>query len=254
MAITNTSTPKATSIGDSKIRFGPDGRDRRRRPRESVTLPVHIRGKMGSFGAFEDDGTTIDASLDGLLVATNRGGYRSGQLLEIAIVPSGEMAPLVTSQSARVLRSVLMPNQVTYAVALEYLSSTMNFKSNSNSTTALTARRAFPRYRFFANADLIQSPSTFRLTGRVTEISRNGCFVDSLSQLPLDMELNLRICRGAETFATSGKIIYVRPWIGMGVVFLDPPKDQREILESWLARLPSAWPSSPRLNQISTTE
>jgi hypothetical protein len=239
VAITNTPSPNAMEMGDSKGRFGPDGRDRRRRHRARVTLPVHIRGGMGSLDAFDDDGTTIDASLDGLLVATNRGGYRTGQLLEITIVPAGETAAAVTSQSARVLRSVLMPNHLTHAVALEYLSSVMSSKSNSNSTTALTSRRAFPRYRFFANAELIQSPSAFRLSGRVTEISRNGCFVDSLSHLRLDMELNLRICRGDETFATSGKIIYVRPWIGMGVVFLDPPKGQMDILESWLVRLPS---------------
>jgi hypothetical protein len=164
------------------------------------------------------------------------------------------MAAVVTSQSARVLRSVLMPNHLTYAVALEYLSSVMSSKSSSNSAAALRERRAFPRYRFFANAELIQSPSASRLSGRVTEISRNGCFVDSLSQLPLDMELNLRICRGDETFATSGKIIYLTPSIGMGVVFLDPPKDQMDILESWLVRLPSTWPSNVRMNQIGTTE
>lgn|GEM_PF-2467216 len=239
MAITNTSTPKAIATGNSNGNFGPDGRDRRRRHRARVTLPVHIRGGMGSLDAFDDDGTTIDASLDGLLVATNRGGYRTGQLLEITIVPAGETAAAVTSQSARVLRSVPMPNHLRYAVALEYVSSVLGTKSNSNSTTALTVRRGFPRYRFFANAELVQSHSAFRLSGRVTEISRNGCFVDSVSQLPLDMQFNLRICRGDETFATSGKIIYVRPWIGMGVVFLDPPKGQIDILESWLVRLPS---------------
>jgi len=81
VAITNTPSPNAMEMGDSKGRFGPDGRDRRRRHRARVNLPVHIRGGMGSLDAFDDDGTTIDASLDGLLVATNRGGYRTGQLL-----------------------------------------------------------------------------------------------------------------------------------------------------------------------------
>jgi hypothetical protein len=237
VTITDTPTPK--EIGAAKGRFGPDGRDRRRRHRARVALPVHICGGMGSLDAFEDDGTTIDASRDGLLVATKRGGYRTGQLLEITIVPAGELVAVGTSQSARVLRSVLMPNHLTYAVALEYMSSEMSSNSSTNSGAMLRERRAFPRYRFFANAELIQSPSAFRLSGRVTEISRNGCYVDSMNQLPLDMELNLCISRDEGSFATSGRIIYVHPWIGMGVIFLDPPKDQMEILESWLIKLPS---------------
>jgi len=38
---------------------------------------------------------------------------------------------------------------------------------------------------------------------------------------------------------TKGEIIYVHEGFGMGVVFLDPSKDQLQILDSWLAELQS---------------
>ena len=99
-------------------RFGPDGRDRRRRHRAKITLPVHIRGGMGSSDPFEDHGTTIDASCDGLLVATNRRGYWDGELLEVTFASVDKPMPWGEFQRARVVRTVLMPNQPFYGVGL----------------------------------------------------------------------------------------------------------------------------------------
>jgi CheY-like chemotaxis protein len=111
----------APKAGEStKGRFGPDGIDRRRRHRAKIALPVHIRGGMGSLDPFEDDGTTIDASRDGLLVATKRGGYWDGQLLEVTFASADKPMPLGEFQRARVVRTVLMPNRLSYALALEY--------------------------------------------------------------------------------------------------------------------------------------
>jgi hypothetical protein len=112
--------------------------------------------------------------------------------------------------------------------------------SNGNSTSStFSKQRTLPRYNFIATTELTDMGSATRLSGRVTEISRNGCYVDSLHALPVDTVLTLRISRDQGTFATQGKIIYVHERIGMGVVFLDPPKDQVEILDSWIIELPS---------------
>ena len=112
------SAPKADDA--SAGRSGPDGRDRRRRHRARIALPVHIRGGMGSPSSFEDYGTTIDASRDGLLVATNRRGYWDGELLEVTFASADKPMPWGEFHRARVVRTVPMPNQPYYAVGLEY--------------------------------------------------------------------------------------------------------------------------------------
>ena len=63
--------------------------------------------------------------------------------------------------------------------------------------------------------------------------------MDTLNGLPVGTSLTLYIFRHEGSFVTEGKIIYVHERIGMGVAFVDPPKDQLEILDSWLAELPS---------------
>jgi CheY-like chemotaxis protein len=101
-------------------RVGPDGRDRRRRRRVKLVMPVHIWGGVGSTDQFEDVGKTIDASRDGLLVATVRGTYWPGQVLQVSLGGGAEPGLVETAQRARVIRSVIMPDRLSYAVALEF--------------------------------------------------------------------------------------------------------------------------------------
>ena len=110
--------------------------------------------------------------------------------------------------------------------------------SLSNSVTSDRERRKAQRYTFVATTDIAGYGSAGTLSGRVTEISREGCYVDILNALPAGTLLNVRIICDKGTFVTKGKIIYVDERIGMGVAFLDPPTDQLEILDSWLVELP----------------
>jgi hypothetical protein len=115
--------------------------------------------------------------------------------------------------------------------------------SPRDSASSPNEQRAVPRYPFVATTELTDSASAIQLSGRVTEISRQGCYVDTLNALPAGTSLNVRIFCDQGTFVTKGKIVYIQERIGMGVVFLDSPKDQLRILDSWLAGLAS--PTTP---------
>ena len=78
------------------------------------------------------------------------------------------------------------------------------------------------------------------MSGRITEVSRQGCYVDILNALPVGTVLDLQIDCDQGTFSTKGGIIYVHPGIGMGVAFLEPSEDQLKVLDSWLATLSPA--------------
>jgi PilZ domain len=103
--------------------------------------------------------------------------------------------------------------------------------------------RTVPRYTFVAVAEIVEIESKVCIVGRVSEISRKGCYVDTLNPLPLGTSLSVVISRDQGNFATRGKVIYVHEGIGMGVAFLDLSHDQLKILDGWLAELPV--PESP---------
>ena len=91
-------------------------------------------------------------------------------------------------------------------------------------------------------ADLTASDGAMLLSGKVTEIGRNGCYVETLNAIPVGTFLKVVVFHDQHTFVTNGKIIYIHERDGMGVEFIDPPQDQLKILDSWLAELPSASP------------
>jgi hypothetical protein len=109
----------------------------------------------------------------------------------------------------------------------------------SRSTGRYETQRAVPRYSFVATTELTDPVHAVRLSGRVTEISRNGCYVDALNALPIGTLLNLEISCDLGKFTTKGRIIYIHPGIGMGIAFLDTSDSQMQILDSWLAALPA---------------
>jgi hypothetical protein len=98
-------------------------------------------------------------------------------------------------------------------------------------------KREVPRYSFFAEVTVTDVSNDMRMSGRISEISRKGCYVDILNPLPVGTALELRISRDQGVFVTPGRIIYAQPGMGMGVAFADIPADQMKTLDAWLAEL-----------------
>ena len=107
----------------------------------------------------------------------------------------------------------------------------------ARSEPSASERRAVPRYSLIATAEIIEPINDLRFSGRISEISRRGCYVDILNPLPRETPIQIRISRDLGTFACTGKVIYVQDGMGMGVAFLDIAEDQLKILDSWLAEL-----------------
>lgn len=108
-----------------------------------------------------------------------------------------------------------------------------------NSGPPYREKREVPRFGFFAEVVLTEPATDTRISGRISEISRKGCFVDLLNPLPVGTPIELKITRDQGVFVSKGRIIYVQPGMGMGVAFVDVPADQIKILDAWLQELSS---------------
>jgi len=107
--------------------------------------------------------------------------------------------------------------------------------SPSDVGKSYSTQRAEPRYSLLAVAELVETASTMCIVGRIREISRKGCYVNTPSTLPIATIFKVFISGDDRTFMTSGKVIYLHEGIGMGIVFVDTAADQTEILNDWLA-------------------
>ena len=119
----------------------------------------------------------------------------------------------------------------------------MNTTTSSGLRNASVAsdadRRQAARYALLAFAELTNPEDARLVSGKVTQISRNGCYVDTPKTFSVGTSLKVIISRDERTFVTQATVIHVQEQVGMGLAFLDPQEDQLHILDSWLAELPS---------------
>jgi hypothetical protein len=105
------------------------------------------------------------------------------------------------------------------------------------SDLVFSVQRTVPRFKFIAEAEVTSVRNGMRVVARVSELSAQGCYVDTPEALPEGTELRLRIHYGGSTCDFDGRVIYTHNGWGMGALFAEMGEAQRAILNSWLAEL-----------------
>jgi hypothetical protein len=98
-------------------------------------------------------------------------------------------------------------------------------------------RRRLPRIPFNATSVVTESGSSQIVVAQTSELSRFGCFVQTVKPYPKGTIVHIEMSEGGTTFVASGAVAYVSSE-GMGVVFSVVEPDCQAILEAWLSRIP----------------
>jgi hypothetical protein len=98
-------------------------------------------------------------------------------------------------------------------------------------------RREVPRFTFIATAEIIEPATDTHLSGRVSEISRKGCYIDVLNTLPRGTAIKVRVTTDSGAFISAGHVIYVQERMGIGVAFDETSSEDQKTLEGWLSEL-----------------
>ncbi|HZP32879.1 MAG TPA: PilZ domain-containing protein [Candidatus Acidoferrales bacterium] len=98
-------------------------------------------------------------------------------------------------------------------------------------------RRRVPRLPFSATSVVTEDGSAQIVVAQATELSRFGCFVQTIKPYPKGSRVHLELSDGGDVFVASGAVAYVTP-DGMGIVFSMVESHDYEILTKWLARTP----------------
>ena len=97
--------------------------------------------------------------------------------------------------------------------------------------------RRSPRYRFVADTEITEIASNTRLGARSTDLSMGGCFLDMVNPSPEGTEIRVTVHQASASFTALGRVVFVFPNVGMGVVFTNVDEDQLAVLRKWLADL-----------------
>jgi len=101
---------------------------------------------------------------------------------------------------------------------------------------SMSDRRNAPRYPLILVAEVVETMSGARSAARTSDVSRTGCYLDTLSPLPRGTQVTVKLQNGSETFESDGVVKYTSPGLGMGVAFTEGlPPFKVMMLERWLA-------------------
>jgi hypothetical protein len=96
-------------------------------------------------------------------------------------------------------------------------------------------RRSAPRHAIVLAAEVIELPRGTKLNARTADISRTGCYIDTLNPIPQGAEVRLRLTHREETFVALARVVYVSYGLGMGIAYINAEDEQLAKLDRWLS-------------------
>jgi len=96
-------------------------------------------------------------------------------------------------------------------------------------------RRSAPRYPMVLAALVLELSRGAKLTARTSEISRTGCYIDTLNPSPVGSKVRLRLTHHDEIFEAVGSVVATSASLGMGIAFTEITPDELTRLGRWLA-------------------
>ena len=94
-------------------------------------------------------------------------------------------------------------------------------------------RRSHERHTFFAGVEIREPATRYVAIARVNEISRGGCYIDTLNPLRAATAVELLITHDGDTIALPARVVHAETSVGMGLRF-DAEEDRTRLLERWI--------------------
>jgi PilZ domain-containing protein len=97
-------------------------------------------------------------------------------------------------------------------------------------------KRSDPRTPLIADVEVTEVATGVRLNARTSDISRTGCYIDTLNPTPVKALVSVRLTHNGEELELPARIVYVSHGLGMGVRFdEDLSPEHLAVLNRWLS-------------------
>jgi hypothetical protein len=101
----------------------------------------------------------------------------------------------------------------------------------------MTDRRDSQRFALTLVAIVTETATANVLNARSSDVSRSGCYIDTLQPLATGTNVKILLRSGDEIFEAPARVVYMCPGLGMGVNWgLSLPDNTQAILDRWLAK------------------
>jgi len=224
--------------------------ERRQMRRAGISLQVRIRSADFNDGNFDEVRLTQNASRKAIYFFTQLNRYYKGMRVRVTSPYDPNAGAANLEQIGEVVR--LHRREDGYGVAVALLSCLQPATQSANAnlsaqsagaqaptvaSTAPSERRNGARAPFIAPIDMVEMCTGSHIQARTSDLSLQGCYVDTLNPLPIGAAVRLQIQRAGMILDVLANVSSRHAGSGMGLVFGEITEAQRAVLESWLGEL-----------------
>jgi hypothetical protein len=241
-----------TALHLKAVPHAPAPVERRQMRRAGISLQVRIRTADFNDGSFDEVRVTQNASRKAIYFFTMLDRYYKGMRVRVTSPYDPQVGAANLEQTGEVVR--VHRREPGYGVAVALLSSasatptpTLAGQPNlqpfagqrppTQSSHLPSERRCGTRSPFIAPVEIIEMRTGTRFQARTSDLSAQGCYVDTLNPLQVGAAVRLQIDRAGQTFDVLANVSSRHSGSGMGLVFADITPAQTAIVESWLGEL-----------------
>ena len=219
--------------------------------RAGISLQARIRTADDNNGSFAEVKMTQNASRKAIYFFTNLDRYYKGLRVRVTCPYDPTAGAANLEQIGEVVRVHSRGDCYGVAVALMASKQPPAMQSAGASTSAQAAsapvataaatppkeRRRGKRAPFIAPVEMVEMQTGARIKARTSDLSPQGCYVDTLNPLPVGASVRLQIHREGLILDALAAVSARHAGSGMGLVFAELTGSQRAVLQSWLSEL-----------------
>ena len=236
---------KATGVGVLNAPPSSQTRqERRRQKRAAVKLAARVRPADLCTEDCHEVLITVNASRQNLYFTTLSERYSLGMRLLVTFPYDFAHNSIANPEEAgEVTRTERLPDRrIGVAVQLRNPA-----RAARSAVGTVAERRIITRQPFSSEALVADSDANIRLRGRCTDLSPQGCYVDTLNPFPTGTIARVELHKADRVFEANARVSSSHMGMGMGLCFQDLTPGQISVLMNWLNKEPGGrmWVANP---------
>ena len=219
--------------------------DQQTEPRLSVDLPVRIWGMSAEGRPFSQTARAHNISSDGALISGVESELKVGDVIGVQCDERKTRCTVIWVMNTGPVKK----NQVGVKLVAEQECPWRNYLPLDGATVTITAsnRRRWHRHKISLPLELRDERVNAPIRINATDVSGNGCYVESMLPLPLGTVLRVDFWLDSEHIKITAVVRTCDPGVGNGIEFTGMPAETKARMQSYLDAIdPQMGVSNPK--------
>lgn len=201
-------------------------------PRLTVDLPVRIWGMSAEGRPFSQNARAHNISSEGALIAGVENELRVGDVIGVQCDEKKTRCTVVWAMNTGPVKK----NQVGVKLVADQECPWKTYLPLDGATVSISAsnRRRFHRHKISLPLELRDERVNAPIRINATDVSGNGCYVESMLPLPLGTVLRVDFWLDSEHIKVTAVVRTCDPGVGNGIEFTGMHPDTKERMQSYL--------------------